>query len=68
MVTKMLNKKLKKVEIKLRSPIKRLFTSTIMPLLRDEKAFRLMMGSAPRGALERGIQEFIDSNKQEEDS
>ena len=60
MVTKPFDKRLRKVEIGLREPALSLYRQHIHPLIAQEAGFRTLVGSAPRGQLERQLQEFID--------
>ena len=61
------NQKLRKIEIFTAGPAKTVWDSLLLPLLRQENGFKLMMGCAPRGALVRQIQNFVDSVKNEDE-
>jgi hypothetical protein len=66
MVVKPHDKRLRRVEIGMDQEMLALFRVTVMPVLAKEKSYRALLGSAPRGQLERQIQGFLDDAKEEE--
>ena len=47
------------IEIHLDGDVKQLFDVAVLPHLRTVKMFRQLVGTAPRGDLERRVQEFV---------
>ena len=62
------NKKLHKVEISLREPLLSIFNQHVFGLIKAEKAFRPMIGQAPRNNLQRQVQAIIDEMKEADES
>ena len=61
------DKKKRKIEVAIAGDAKEVFDLAIHPLIRQNKGYRALMGTAPRTALERQVQEFIDQNKEEDE-
>ena len=61
MITKPFDKTMRKIEIGASGPALVMLENYIMPIIRALPGYRPLVGSAPRGQLERQIQEFIDS-------
>ena len=59
MIIKPFSKQLRKIQVGLRGDAEQVYLRAMLPLIRKEKGFRLLAGSAPRGELERMLQEFL---------
>ena len=61
MVIQPFNKKVRRVEIGFpMSDLRQLFFSQVLPILQQEKGFKVLVGQAPKGQLQRQIQLFLD--------
>jgi len=58
------DKQKRKLEISMSMELKVVWEASILPLLANQKAFRMLRGTAPRGTMEREVQEFLDSIKE----
>ena len=56
----------RRIEMSITGAAKEIFEQAVLPLLKAEPGWKQLMGTAPRGALERQLQEFLDVNMSEE--
>jgi len=56
------NKALRRLEMGVAPELRSLVISSVIPLLRSEPGFKLHQGTAPKGALTRQLQDFLDSH------
>ena len=66
MVSTPFDKRQRRLEICLRGDAGQIFENVIYPLIKRQKGFRVLIGQAPKSALERQLQEYLDGIKSEQ--
>ena len=66
MVSTPFDKKLKRTELCLRGSAEQVFSNAVYPLIKQQKGYRVLLGQAPKSALERQLQDFLDTLDEEQ--